>query len=71
VAGLVDALVAHETTELDAAVTAGMITKAQRDAMAPTLKARFTALVNGTHPARDHDEHGPRVRMAPRSSTHI
>jgi hypothetical protein len=68
-AGLIDALVVHETTELDAAVTAGRITQAQRDAMVPTLKARFTALANGTRPA--HDEHGPRNSTAPKSSTHI
>ena len=70
-AGLIDALVAHETTELDAAVTAGTITQARRDAMVPNLKARFTALVNGTRPA--HDDHGPGFERAtaPASSTHI
>ncbi len=52
-AGLIDTLVAHETTELDAAVTAGRITKAQRDQMVTTLKARFTAMANGTRPAHD------------------
>lgn len=49
-AGLVDALVAHETTELDAALKAGTITQAQHDQMASGLEARFTALVNGTRP---------------------
>ncbi|HEV7642064.1 MAG TPA: hypothetical protein VGO39_14455, partial [Gaiellaceae bacterium] len=67
---LIDALVAHETTELDAAVTAGRITQAQRDALLPTLKARFTALANGTRPAHD-DSHTPRNSTAPKSSTHI
>ncbi|MDX6425274.1 MAG: hypothetical protein QOD52_679 [Gaiellaceae bacterium] len=68
--GLVDALVAHETTELDAAVKAGQITQTQRDALVSTLKARFTALANGTRPAHD-DSHGPRNGTAPRGSTHI
>lgn len=49
-AGLVDALVAHETTELDAALKAGKITQAQHDQLVSGLKARFTALVNGTRP---------------------
>ena len=53
-AGLVDALVAAEKTEIAAAVTAGRLTQAQADQFTATLKARFTALVNGTEP-----EHGP------------
>ena len=53
-AGLIDALVAAEKTELDAAVTAGRITQAQEDQIAPTLQARFTDLVNNTRP-----DHGP------------
>jgi hypothetical protein len=73
-AGLIDALVAHETTELDAAVKAGSITQTQRDALVPQLKARFTALANGTRPAGD-DHHGQgfkRSSTAPASSgTHI
>jgi hypothetical protein len=56
-AGLVDALVAAEKTELDAAVKAGRITQAQADQIAPTLKARFTDLVNNTRP--DHGPGGP------------
>jgi hypothetical protein len=56
-AALIDALVAHETTEIDAAVAAGTVTQAQRDQIVPTLKARFTALVDGTR--RPHDgRHG-------------
>jgi hypothetical protein len=47
-AGLVDALVAAETTEWDARVTAGALTQAQETAMLPTLTQRFTGLVNGT-----------------------
>jgi hypothetical protein len=69
-AGLIDALVAHETTELDAAVKAGQITQTQRDALVPTLKARFTALANGTRPEHD-GSHPPRTSPAPQGSTHI
>jgi F0F1-type ATP synthase delta subunit len=46
--GLVAALVAHEKTELAAAVTAGRLTQAQADQIVPTLTQRFTDLVNGT-----------------------
>jgi hypothetical protein len=84
-AGLIDALVAAEKTELAAAVTAGTITQAQSDQIATTLKARFTALVNGTRPPHDgrHDgalrpgfaPRGPApggtVPAAPATGTHI
>jgi hypothetical protein len=49
--GVVAALVADETKELDAAVTAGHLTKAQRDEIVSGLKERITALVNGERPA--------------------
>ena len=49
-AGLIDALVAAEKTELASAVTAGTITQAQSDQIATTLKARV-------HRARQR--HGP------------
>jgi len=55
--GLVAALVAAETKELDAAVTAGHLTKAQRDQIVSGLKERITALVDGKRPAG-----GPRFR---------
>jgi F0F1-type ATP synthase delta subunit len=60
--GLVAALVAHEQTEIAAAVTAGMLTQAQADQITANLTERFTDLVNGTHP--DHGfgpgrPHGP------------
>jgi hypothetical protein len=45
--GLVDALVADEKKALDAAVTAGRLTDAQRDAMLARAEERFEALVNG------------------------
>jgi F0F1-type ATP synthase delta subunit len=67
-AGLIDALVAAEKTELAAAITAGKLTQAQSDQMTTNLKARFTDLVNGVHPAHadggpdgdhgDHRDHG-------------
>lgn len=53
--GLVAALVADTTKELDAAVAAGRLTKAERDERVAGLQARITALVNGERPA-----HGPR-----------
>ena len=78
--GLIDALVAAEKTELAAAVTAGTITQAQSDQIATTLKARFTALVNGTMPAHDGRDgplrpgfvpRGTAPGMAPAAGTHI
>jgi hypothetical protein len=56
-AGLVDALVAAEKTELAAAVTAGKLTQAQADQISASLKDRFTGFVNGTMPF--HGGHGP------------
>jgi hypothetical protein len=61
--GLVDAIVAAKTQELDEAVTAGRLTKAQRDEIVAGLEAWTTDLVNGERPAfpgkggRGH--HGP------------
>jgi hypothetical protein len=46
--GLVSALVKAEQDEWAAAVKAGRMTDAQRDAMLSTLKQRMTDLVNGT-----------------------
>jgi hypothetical protein len=56
--GLVAALVAHEKTELAAAVTAGRLTQAQADQILPTLTRRFTDLVNGTFPEGGGPPHG-------------
>ena len=67
VAGLVDALVAAEKTEIAAAVTAGRLTQAQADQILPTLQARFTALVNGTRGA----EHDRSSAFKTSSGTHI
>lgn len=63
VAGLIDALVAAEKTELAAAVTAGAITQAQADQITTGLKARVTAEVNGTRP--DHGRGGPDGHRGP------
>jgi urease accessory protein UreF len=67
-AGLVDALVAAEKTELATAVTAGTITQEQSDQIATTLKARFTALVNGTAPSHGRRDGGLRPGFAPRGA---
>lgn len=57
--GLIDALVAHEKTELAAAVSAGRLTQAQADQLVPMLIARVTGLVNGTRPERGGDGSPP------------
>jgi hypothetical protein len=54
--GLVQALVDAKTEKLDAAVAAGRLTEAQKQAILTDLKQRMTELVNGTMPAL----HGPR-----------
>ncbi len=56
--GLVAALVADKTKQLDAAVAAGRLTKAQRDERVSGLKERVTALVNGERPAGAHGLRG-------------
>jgi len=72
-AGLINALVAHEQTELAAAVTAGKLTQAQADQIGAALKERFTNMVNGVRPA--HAGFGGRhdfgSSFRPSSSTHI
>jgi hypothetical protein len=55
--GLIDALVADEKKELDAAVKAGRLTRAQADQLLAGAKQRFTDLVNGK---------APRFRAGPR-----
>ena len=54
--GLVQTIVDAKTEKLDAAVAAGRLTEAQRQAILTDLKQRMTELVNGTMPAL----HGPR-----------
>ena len=51
VEGLVAAIVAATTKRLDAAVTAGRMTKSQRDLIVASLKQRTAEVVNGTFPA--------------------
>ncbi len=46
-----NAIVAATTKRLDEAVTAGRITKAQRDEIVSGLKQRTTEIVNGEFPA--------------------
>jgi hypothetical protein len=46
--GLIDALVAAATAELDKRVADGTLTAAQRDMIASQLRTRITAFVNGT-----------------------
>jgi hypothetical protein len=52
--GLVDALVAAAKKDLDSAVAAGRLTKAQETEMLNGLRDRITSLVNSTHPAGPH-----------------
>jgi hypothetical protein len=49
--GLIQALVDSATKELEAAVAAGRLTEAQKQAILTDLKARITDRVNGTIPA--------------------
>ena len=55
---LIAALVADESTEIDARVTAGQMTAAEATAAKADLQARETAIVNGTLPAGGPGEHG-------------
>jgi hypothetical protein len=48
--GLIDALVTHEKTELQQAVTDGKLTQTQADQLETNLTDRITALVNDTKP---------------------
>ncbi len=52
VAGLVDAMVAVQKQQLEAAVTAGQLTRAQAQQVESSLTQRVTAIVNGTRPGR-------------------
>ena len=58
--GLVAALVAAVTKDVNAAVTAGKLTDAQRDSILSGLEARITEHVNNLRPA-----HGPRNGIGP------
>jgi hypothetical protein len=54
VSGLVDALVADAKKDLDAAVTAGRLTKAQETQILNRLRDRITNRVNSAKPGGDH-----------------
>jgi hypothetical protein len=58
--GLVTAMLADKTRDLDAAVKNGRMTKAERDDLVAGLKQRLTDLVNGRFPPHRH--HGFRER---------
>jgi hypothetical protein len=62
--GLIHALATHEQAALDEAVKAGRLTQAQESALEAGLKARVTALVNGTLP-RPAVPFAPRFRFGP------
>ena len=57
--GLIQALVAHETTEIDAAQTAGKITADQATQAKANLTTRITAMVDSTRPAGGPGFGGP------------
>ncbi len=46
--GLIDAMVAAQTKQLDQAVSNGRLTKSQAEQLESNLKARVTSMVNGT-----------------------
>ncbi len=60
--GLIDALVTHEKTELQQAVTDGKLTQTQADQLETNLTDRITALVNGTRPTGPGPGFGFRFR---------
>ncbi len=65
--GLVQVLVDPAKKKLDAAVTAGRLTRAEADSMLAELTKRTTDLVNGRFPGRfgEHrDIHGPKLDAA-------
>jgi polyhydroxyalkanoate synthesis regulator phasin len=54
--GLVQAMLADKTKDLDDAVDDGRLTKAERDDLVAGLKQRVTDLVNGRFPSHRHPE---------------
>jgi hypothetical protein len=55
--GLIDAMIAAETKQLDEAVANGKLTKTQRDELASRLKERITDLVNNGRPKGGREFH--------------
>jgi hypothetical protein len=72
-AGLIDAMVEAQQSEIDAAVNAGMLTQAMADRITGDLRARVTAMVNGElGPGRGSRGFGPpggQMPQPPSSST--
>ena len=60
VEGLVQAVVDSAKEKLDAAVTAGRLTRAEADSMLAHLEERIADFVNGRFPGRFGDHHGGR-----------
>jgi hypothetical protein len=60
VSGLVDAMTASADKQLDAAVSAGRLTRAQADQISKDLDQRITDLVNGKRPSFDRPFRGVR-----------
>lgn len=63
--GLIDAIVAAETTAVDQAVTDGKLTQAQADTIKANLTDRVTRFVDATHPAWPPMGFGPGGRFGP------
>ena len=61
---LITALVNYDSTQIDAAVTAGTLTAAQAATMKANLKAHVTNEVNNIRPQHMDDDHG--MGMAPK-----
>jgi hypothetical protein len=59
VQGLVDAMVAAEKKQIESAVSAGTLTRAEADRIEADLESRVTAMVNGTFPGRGGRDFGP------------
>jgi hypothetical protein len=72
-AGLIDAMVEAQQSEIDAAVNAGMMTQAMADQITANLKARVTTMVNGSFGPgrgfRGFGRPGGQAPQAPSSST--
>lgn len=67
--GLIDALVASATEELDQAVDDGRLTEEQKQSILSTLEERITAKVNGELRPGPHGGFGPPLEPAPDSDS--
>ena len=66
---LITALVNYDSTQIDAAVTAGTLTSAQATALKATLKARVTVEVNNVGHGPDGDNDHGMMGAAPKIPT--